>query len=137
MAEVEQRMMEILFQNIQQSRVLWQVVKKVGGTITIDESDVNPLFELKMSRPEGKPTEMILTAGLLPQMTAEQIEKMVEALLGTANDPGPAMDKNGLGAYPKSYVIGQLQPIIVFDGKMWVKRSDFDEQQKTKQPPPA
>ncbi len=136
--EVEQRINEILFHSIQVQRTLWLAVKQSGGTIRIDESATEPLWNLTYVRvkdADGKDTsEIIINASLLPEATGEQLDKLAALLLGKKDDPSAAIDQVGLGEYPKSYTIKALQSRVIYavpkgaKESVWLARAEYDAQ---------
>ena len=137
LAELEQRINEILFHSMQLQRTLWQVVTEHGGTVTIDEAALNPLWNLTYERMDGHKFLLKIAAGLLPEPTTEQLERLAAKLAGTKNPPDKAMDELGLGEYPRSYIVKSLLPFVVCtkDGT-WLWRGVYDELSSEKPEPP-
>lgn len=134
--ELNQRINEILFHDMQLQRTLWLVVMKHGGTVIINEKEANPLWDLKYERVKDNPDLLTISAATLPEVTPEQLDALQAKLLGTKADPGPAMDELKIGEYPKSYVVRSLMPRIVFtEDKGWITREAFDLLPKKQEPP--
>lgn len=127
MAEQELNLSTVVMREIQQQRVLWQTIRQFGGSVTVDMEKVDPLWDLKFEAiDKTKPNVVTMTAALLPEPTQEQLEKLASLLLGTSQNPINVQAQVGLPDHPTSYLVARMTPIVVFDGKKWLRRADYD-----------
>lgn len=138
-AEQEQQLSSLVLQQVQLQRTLWHVLQACGGTVTIDLEQTNPLWELKYEATDKeKPNQILITAFTMPEPTAEQLEDMAKQLVGTSENPLLVQNKVGLANYPTSYLVARLNPTCIWDGKLWVRRAEWDAAQAlAKQPSTA
>ncbi len=139
--EVEQRINQILFHSMQLQRTLWLAAMESKGEIVIDESAIPPLWNLEYTRVPDHPSLLRIKASLLPEATPEQLDKLAAMLLGKKDDPSDAIDKVGLGEYPKSYTVKALQSRVIFatpageKDNVWMTRADYDKHFPQTEPP--
>lgn len=137
--EITQVFTEQYAQIMQWQRMVWLLLRSSGSpTVTVDNSEMSQLWDLRYSPVEGEPTKTRLTAGLLDEATDSQIEILKAMLLGTQNaiQDLRAHETVGLPDHPVGYLMARLMfgPTgIRFDQeqKCWVTISPSQE------PPPA
>lgn len=123
MGALEQNLMQAMAQSFQLERTIWLLVREAGGAVAIDEASINPLWDLKYDRVEGHKTLLKISATDLPDATEGQIRKLAELLADKPEAATPsALLECGLSAYPASYVIGRLAPLVVCSDGWWKKR---------------
>ncbi len=115
--------------NHQLSRLIWQLVNvQPEGIITIDESKIDPLWELDYKRRDpAKQTEVTISAIRMSEATDDQIERLAARLLGQSKHPADDMLAVGLGDYPFSYISRKLAPHIILHEGTWIARAEYDK----------
>lgn len=113
-------------QALQFQRTIWLMAKEAGGVMTIDEAEMNPLWQIKYNRPEGSQTRLTIKAEAMPEPTEEQIRTLAGSLLGKKNALHEEAQVVGLHNYPGSYIMGRLAPLVVNNNGTWVRREQFD-----------
>jgi hypothetical protein len=127
-------MTSLIAQLVQTQRNVWLLLTKMGGSAEIPQEAINPLWELKYEKVEGKEDTVRLIASTLPVPTEEQLEKLANKLRGKRTHPGDAMTEVGLAEHPYSYVVKLLSTRIVIHEGAWIDRAEFDKLPKK---PPA
>lgn len=110
----------------QLKRTLWLVLRTTGSpTVTIDQLDMSPLWDLKFTAPEGEPTKLTLTAELLPAPTDEQLDALAELLLGTDKTIKDFREQVGLKDYHAGYLQSLLATRVEWNDvvKKWIHSS--------------
>jgi hypothetical protein len=123
-AERQQELSMMAMQQMQLTRTIWMLAKQAGGTVTIDEAQMDPLWEVKYERPtDGDKTKLTVIASAMPTPSDEQIELLAKILLGTGKNPSDEMINVGLVDYPLSYLVNRLKAHIEWDDatKLWAK----------------
>ncbi len=99
----------------QLQRTLFLTVQAAGGTVTLDEASIHPLWRLDKKREEGK---LVLTSSITPPPSGEEIDRLVAKLTGTALRIEEVQDELGLGDWPPDYLAFQLrEKLAVWEGK--------------------
>lgn len=100
----------------QLQRILWLTVQAAGGKVTLDESKVDPLWRLDKIRLEDK--RLVLTSSVTPPPTADDLDRLVNALTGTAKLIEDVQKEAGLEAWPPDYLAFHLKDrLAIFNGK--------------------
>jgi hypothetical protein len=115
----------ITMENKQLKRTLWLLLHTIGKTmnlglpasITLDPTQVSPLWNLQFTNPADAPEKLTLTAAELPLPTNEQLRKLHESLVGTNKDVRPEIEAVGLKGYPAAYIISVLQSGVGWPGE--------------------
>ena len=120
-AQLEEALKESNKVNAQLSRTIWLLVsRQPGRTITLDEVDLHPLYELDYQRPAGEKSSVLqITAKQMMEPTAEQLTLLADALRGTSNHPQEAMTAVGLSDHPVHYIMRVLAPQLVLRAGTW------------------
>jgi hypothetical protein len=126
----EEHMMMLNLQMLQMQRTVWMMAQVAGGEVTIDEEKMDPLWEIRYSRPENSKTKLTIFAKKLPEPQEEQLTKLADILTAGQMDLRESLLAVGLSGYPGSYIIARLSPYIVLHEGVWMKKADFDALQK-------
>lgn len=130
----------IVSESLQLKRTLWLVLRTLGSpTVTIDQTEMSLLWDLKYSEVPDAPTKVTLTANLIPEATDEQIASLKAVLMGKE----PALhaarkdETVGLANHPLGYLQGRLMDGpdgIVWNAadQKWLKRESPKQE-----PPPT
>ena len=114
---IEAAMNTTIMELMQLRRTLWLVLQQTGP-ITVSETDVNPLWRMKATRPE--PGKVTLEAATLPEPTPEQIKSVADILHGTMTPLEEAMEKTELRDHPPVYIHMLLtKHVIQADNGYW------------------
>lgn len=120
-AQLEEMLKESNKVNAQLSRVIWLLVaQNPNRTITLDEADLHPLYELDYQRPAGEKSSVLqITAKQMMEPTAEQLTMLADRLRGTSDHPQEAMTAVGLSDHPTHYLLRVLAPYVVLRAGVW------------------
>lgn len=116
----------LLIQLQQMQRTVWLMAKTAGGEMTMDEAEMNPLWQIKYNRPDGSQTRLTIKAETLPEPTEKQIKTLAERLIGKQRALHEEALGVGLDSYPAAYIIGRLSPFAVQHDNTWISREDSD-----------
>jgi hypothetical protein len=126
-AEQELTLSTVVMQQIQLQRTLWLAVKVAGGRLTIDQAEIDPLWDLKFERPDKEnPNQVVISASKLSDPTDEQLQKLASLLLGTPDHPQKAQDQVGLPDHPTQYLVNRIVNLVTWHGGRWIRREDYD-----------
>lgn len=117
---MQQQLMGLFAQNMQQQRLIWQLVIKLGGRVEINQTEVSPLWALgfKSISEEGKVIE--IRAEELAELSDDQLSKVILFLKGTSKSIKDAMDDQGLDLYPTHYVQNRISHSIIWFNERWM-----------------
>lgn len=121
-AGLEEALKEQVKANGQQARLIWLLVHQLGGVVTIDESMLNPLFELDFARTAGDQSPLLtVTAKTMPEPSELQLKLLGDRLANTGRHPGEDMLAVGLENYPISYITKLLYPTVRMEDGGWMR----------------
>jgi hypothetical protein len=115
--ELETFFTAVTSENMQLKRTLWLLLRTTGKvmqpdstapSVTLDQLEMSPLWDLKFTTPEDAPTKLTLTAQLLPDPSDAQMRALHEALSGTSRTIKECLDAAGLKEYPVGYLQSRL-----------------------------
>lgn len=117
--KMQEQLLTVFAQNMQQQRLIWQLVSKLGGKVEIDQTDVSPLWGLgfKALSEDGKKIE--IRANELSHLSDDQVNKVIEFLRGTTKTVKEAIDNQGLDLYPTHYVQARVAHEIMWLNEKW------------------
>lgn len=124
--QLAEQLTMMVTQQLQFQRTIWLMAQEAGGVMTIDEAQINPLWEIRYNRPEGSQTRLTIKAETMPEPSDEQIQTLATALIGKKKALHEEAGTLGLGVYPSAYIIARLAPIARnYNGK-WYSKEDYD-----------
>jgi hypothetical protein len=129
--QLAEQLTMMVTQQLQFQRTIWLMAKEAGGVMTIDEAEMNPLWQIKYHRPEGSQTRLTIKAETMPEPTDDQIRVLAAALLGKQKALHEEAGAIGLGVYPSAYIIARLAPIAVNHNGKWYSKEDYDALSKS------
>lgn len=103
----EEMMTVLVSQNLQYQRTVWMLVQAAGGEVTIDEAQMNPLWNIKYHRDKEHPTKLTIKAEQLPEPTEHQLRTLAERVLLNEKPIHVEALQVGLQDYPGSYIYGR------------------------------
>lgn len=118
--------------HLQSQRTIWLLTRALGGKVIVDESEVDPLWDLNYRRIEGSQTKLEITASLLAEPTEEQMQALAKRLIGTARNPRSEAINVGIVDLPMAYLNGRLAPHAVWNERVWISREEHDATSKAK-----
>jgi hypothetical protein len=102
-------------------RVLWLTVQAAGGQVTLDESKVDPLWRLDKKRlDDGK---LVLTASVTPPPSGEELDRLVNKLMGTQLRIEEVSKELGLENWPPAYLAFQISNRLAWFNNAWTDAS--------------
>lgn len=118
--QMQEQLMALFAQNLQQQRLIWQLVRKLGGKTEINQTEVSPLWALgyKSIAEEGKIIEV--RAEELAELSEDQVGRIITFLKGTSKSIKDAMDDQGLDLYPTHYVQNRISHAIIWFNERWM-----------------
>lgn len=117
---LNQQLLMVFSQNMQQQRLIWQLVKKLGGSVLIDNEDVSPLWALKFQPVEGRKTMVGIVAEALADLSEDQVNKAIAFLKGTSKSIKEAIDDQGLDLYPTYYLQNRMSHALIWYNEQWM-----------------
>lgn len=135
-ALLEQVAANMHYKALQLQRTLWLAARKEGGSLILNEQEIDLLWRLSFERtPEGL---LKVVASVTPEAEEADIEKAAKDLIGTngmLTEYAAAHDR--LKEYPLEYLEHRLSKHCRYEGTMWISAADFIERSKHREPPPA
>lgn len=109
----EEQMLKMTMEIQQLRRAVWLLVKAAGGTATIDERTIPPLWELGASRPNPNQRQILtLTTRQMKEPGEDVIRRLAEHLKGTGLMLAEVIDKFHLAEFPLHYLELRLVPYV-------------------------
>ncbi len=112
---------QVLFQRDQQSRrLIWQLVKQLGGQVVIPEQPTPMLWKLEFKNGDVPGTLHIL-ASEMPELTREQLDAIANELRGTAQSLAIVLENSSFKEYPPQAIEHMLaKDHVIFVGTVWL-----------------
>lgn len=112
-------MAQLMAQALQLQRTVWLLAKKAGGSVTIDEREMNPLWEIRYKREDGTPTAVTICAEQMPEPTEQQLTMLAQRLIGKKSALHLEALACGLDGYPAAYMMARLAPLVICQDGLW------------------
>ncbi len=101
----------------QLNRILWLVVQASGGSVTIDEKTVHPLWRMdKIRQEDGK---IAFTSSVTPPPSGEEIDRLVGKLMGTQLRIEEVQEELKLQDWPPDYLAFSLRDRLAWFNGAW------------------
>ncbi len=120
---LEETFTELIAEAMQLKRTIWLMLHTGSKTVTIDQEDMNPLWDLKFTRVDDSKTKLTITAALLPEPNEDQLSALWKELYFT-NNPielvRPTIE--GMKDLPSGYLQARLLDVPAGSGRspiMW------------------
>lgn len=110
----------------QLERVVWLLVRKAGGAVTINESTVDPLWKLTKSREQNG--EITLVAEAMEGPSEDKLSALTKALLGTSRPLFEVAREVGLEAFPPAFLAFRISDRVIFLSGTWTDAALAKEQ---------
>ena len=116
--------MSLYSQTLQQQRIIYLLVKAMGGSVSLDENSVTPLWGLGHKRLENGHLQL-LTKELEP-LNETQLITVVTFLRGTSKLLTDGMAHAGISEYPSHYIQQAISMAITWDvqADKWIDTKD-------------
>lgn len=102
----------------QLQRILWLAVRQAGGSLQLNEGEIDPLWRLDKRRLENGTLD--LTATVTPPPTEEALKALADELRGTDLRIEDIQKKReDLAMWPPAYIVGKLAPFILWSEDRW------------------